>query len=224
MFERRRMRSSPATRAATSAALLRAAPWLCILVLTGGFHVLRGATVDAVIFLGVAVLLAADAALGPLRSDTDALGTGGSGTGSVAGRQSPPGWIVASGLLIGVVLALAPRYSPVDAVAVGALGLLLVPVIWPEPGPARADARHASSPRPPALRHAGTLWSTLAVVAAGWELTSFFLGMPSAAAAVAHPALSDIVGPLADWAPTRALCVGLWLLGGFALLRRGREP
>lgn len=220
MFERRRMRPSPATRAGTSAALLRAAPWVSILLLTGGFHVLRGASVDAVIFLGIGVLLAADAALGPLNSD--ALDAASVGSAPDASGRSPS-WIVAFGVLIGAVLALAPRYSPLDAVAVGGLGLLLVPVIWPEPGRAQPDARPAPSPRPPALRRAGILWSTLAVVAAGWELSAFFLGLPSAAAAVAHPALSDIVGPLADWAPTRTICVGLWLLGGYALLRHGRE-
>lgn len=225
MFEPRRMRSSPATRAGVSAGLLRAAPWVIILLLTGGFHLLRGASVDAGIFLGVGVLLAADAALGPLRPGTLEAVTlearpvdSGPGT---TGRA--PSWIVTFGVLIGIVLALAPRYSPLDAVAVGGLGLLLVPLIWPEPWRARADARPPLSPRPPALRRAATLWSVLAVIAAGWELLSYFLGMPSAAAAIAHPALSDVVGPLANWAPTRAICVGLWLLGGYALLRRGPE-
>lgn len=231
MSEDPRARRSRGTRAGNGGVLRRSSPWVVILLLTGGFHVLRGASVDAVIFLGIGGLLAADAIasvyaprLAPALGEP--LGIHGRGAlepGPWIPNGSMSSGVLGVGALVGVVLVVAPRYSAFDAVAVGALGLLLVPLVWPEPERQHADAAPTSSPSAAALRRTGILWSLVAVVASGWELSSFFLALPSAAAAAAHPALSDLVGPLADWMPTRAICVALWLLGGYALLRR-RSP
>lgn len=207
--------NSSLTRVGRRAALRSVAPWAGILFLTGFFHLIRGAPLDGGIFLAAGAALTADAwgLLGaPVTSRR------------VAFRAAVP-----IGLFAGVVLVSAPRYGAVDAITVSALGMLLLPAIWPQTSAASLNVVDADlheeaaddEPRVTALRRSGVLWASIGVVGCLWEVLAYFLGLPSAAAEYAHPPLSDLVGPLMDGTAGRLVCVTMWLAGGYALLRRG---
>ncbi|MEV8215303.1 hypothetical protein [Leifsonia sp. NPDC077715] len=209
-----RERTLPAGRAAPSARVLvlTRLAWVAVLVVTAVFHVVRGAPVDAWIYgLGAAVLLLDQ--FGwlriPLRLRTD--------------RETLSRRIVA-GVLIAVAaltVAVTPLYGPADTAIVVGLGVVLLPVVWAGRAPA-VDAAPLSATH--ALRRAAILWS--AVIAAGclWEIAAFFLGRDLPGHEQDFPALSDLLDPVLAWQPARGVLVALWLLGGYALVRRGRRP
>ncbi|MCX7522257.1 hypothetical protein OSC27_08200 [Microbacterium sp. STN6] len=212
MYNRQRSLSRAAI-AARARALRTGAPWTGILLLTGGFHFYRGVPADGVIFVAAGLAVLADSAglLGAPRSGA-----------VLTGRVAAPVAVVA-----GLVLVFAPRYSPADAVTLAALGVASLVLVWPEPAGLPTDdgtgvAEQALDTRR-SVRRTGVLWSIVGVAGCLWELSAYFLGLPSATAEFAHPPLSDIVGPLLDSVAGRALCVAVWFIGGFALLRRGRS-
>ena len=176
------------------------AVWSSAAVLAGLVQVIRGEAADAVIFLVPAFLVAADAA-GALPRWTASSGRL---------RQLLPIATVAAG----VVLALTPRHGLADGVAVAALGVAVLVAAWPDPPP---------KPRPaaPLLHRSGAVWAAVALGIALWELVSFLLGLPSPAASIAHPAISDLLDPVADVPAGRVLLVTAWTLAGLGLLHRG---
>jgi hypothetical protein len=181
------------------------APWIAILALTAFFQFLRGAPVDGVIFLAVALALVADATgllrRLPLRPHVV--------------RRATTVVVV---IVLAVLLTALPRYSVADGVIVAAVGVTALLLAWP------GDDRARDRPQARAgVRRAAMLWATLGVLTCLWEVTMFFLGMPSPEAEYAHPPLSDLVGPLLDNPVLRFLLVVAWLAGGAALLRRGRH-
>jgi hypothetical protein len=198
-------------RSRRALALARLA-WVGVLALTATFHVVRGAPVDATIYAAAAALLLLDQ-LGwlrvPLRLSAD--------------HDTWSRRLVAAVLIVVAALALgfSPLYGPADAAVVVGIGVLLLPVAW-------ADREHAVGARPAgtaerrALRRSAVLWS--AVIAAGclWEVGAFFLGRSLPGGEQDFPALSDLVDPVLASPPARAVLVAVWLLGGYALLRRGR--
>jgi len=177
-----------------------AALWIAVPVLAGLVQLLRGEAADAVIFLVPAFLLAADAA-GALPRVPPAP--------TASSRLLPLGTLGA-----GAVLALTPRHGVADGVAIILLGLTVLGAAWPDPPPRirSADGRFGRS---------AALWSTLAIGVAVWELVAFLLGLPSAAATLRHPAISDLLDPVADVPLGRAALVAAWTLAGLGLLRRG---
>lgn len=193
-----------------------------MLVLTAVFHFLRGAPVDAWIFLGGAVLIALDA-LGWLHIPVRALPDG----------QTLSRRVIAFSLIgvAALTFAFAPLYGGADTALVVGLGVLLLPVVWADrpraSGAVDADGRPQSQDAAPearaAIRRAAIAWSAVIVAGCAWEIAAFFLGRSSPAAENAFPALSDLVDPAIAWPPTRAALVVLWLAGGYALLRRGRR-
>lgn len=194
------------------------APWITILCLTSGFQFFRGAPLDGAVFAAAAIALGL-ANLGLLQF-----------VGSTRVARPVLGYAV--GALIVVVVALLPRFSLADGVIVIGVGLTAIPFAWSDQGrwPPYTRAKNgavsgtdrASGHSPTrALRRAAILWSALAVALCLWELTAFFLGMPSAAAEYAHPALSDLIMPLLANPLSLGVGTALWLLGGAALLRRG---
>lgn len=213
------------TRAKTSAA------WVAILAITAGFQFFRGASIDGTVFTVAAIALIVDIIGLPARF-----------------AFRPPrvrkGVVVGACALTAAALVLLPRYSVADAVIVVAVGLAVVPFMWAIPSgrgedaPGRLDdarseretgrlERHAKDAADPeaarrAVRHAALLWAALGIALCLWEMTAFFLGMPSPRAEWAHPPLSDLIGPMLSNPIGRAVCVVLWLGGGVALLRRGR--
>jgi hypothetical protein len=187
-----------------SAAVTRVA-WIVILSLTGAFHVFRGAPVDGLIFLGGALVIAADA-LGWLGF-------------RALNRERHPRRILLIVLMtvLLLVLALAPLYGGVDTVVVVAIGIALMPIVWPQP------AAPAPRARPDAVRRAAIVWSVIAVAGAAWEIGAYFMSTPSLAAEYDFPPLSDLIDPFIASPIGRAVLIALWLAGGYALVKRGRS-
>jgi hypothetical protein len=170
-------------------------------VLAGLVQLLRGEAADAVIFLVPALLLAADAAGALPRS-----------------RQAQPRarpLLAAGTLAAGSVLVLTPRHGVADATAVVLLGVAALVTGWPDP-PERMDEH------PVRLRSAAA-WALIALGIAAWELLAFLLGLPSAIASFRHPAISDLLDPIADTPVGRVVLVAAWVLAGLGLLNRGRR-
>ncbi|MGH1523105.1 hypothetical protein ACRAWC_03055 [Leifsonia sp. L25] len=198
---------SSGRRRPTPATITRAG-WIGVLVITAVFHAARGAPVDAAIYVVGAVVLTLDA-LGwlrvPLRMPAD--------------RDTVSRRVIAGTLIVvaSLTLGFTPLYGPADAAIVVGLGMLLLPVAWADRS--RADAVAPGS----AVRRSAILWSVVLVAGCLWEIGVFFLGRDLTGSENAFPALSDLIDPLLAWPPARVLLVACWLLGGYALLRRGRS-
>jgi hypothetical protein len=176
--------------------------WIAVPVLAGLVQLLRGEAADAGIFLVPAFLLAADAA-GALPRVT-------------AAAPALPRLLALGTLVVGAVLALTPRHGIADGVGMVLLGAAVLAAAWPDP-PRR------SAPVNRRFGRSAALWATLAVAVAAWELLAFLLGLPSAAATLRHPAISDVLDPVADLPLGRAALAAAWTLAGLGLLRRGRR-
>lgn len=181
--------------------------WIGVLVITAVFHAVRGAPVDAAIYASGAVVLTLDA-LGWLR---------------VPLRMPAARDTVSRRVLVGTLIAVASLtlgftqlYSPADTAIVVGFGVLLLPVAWAD------RARAEAGPPGSAVRRAAVLWSIVLVAGCVWEIGVYFLGRDLTGSENAYPALSDLIDPLLAWPPARVLLVACWLLGGYALLRRGR--
>lgn len=195
------MPGGPTTRIGRAVLVRRIArPWTLILVVTGLFQLFRGAPVDGMFFLVTAALLIAGEfdAVAPPRVRMPGLGV-----------------LVGVGAGLGVLMVLAPRHGLVEGVIVGGIGLSILVLAWPDHGGSRAS-------RSP-LRRAGLLWSVIAVAACLIEVMSFLLGVPSEAARFEHPSISLLLDPALDTLEGRAIFTALWIVGGIALLRRGRR-
>lgn len=196
------MREGSVTREAGRSTLVRrlARPWTVILVITGLFQIFRGAPVDGAFFLTVAVVLVVDE-FGRVPLPVVGL---------------PRRWVLAvSAAVLGTLLVLAPRHGLIEGLLVSGIGLSVLLFAWPDHG-------GSGSGREP-LRRAGILWSVIAVAACLIEVVSFLLGVPSAAAQAEHPSISLLLDPALDTIEGRIVFTALWLVGGIALLRRGRR-
>lgn len=204
MASDRPVESERAERVGTRSGVVTRAAWVAILTVTGGFHFYRGAPVDGAIFVGAALVLVADA-LGWLRF-------------APLDRERHPRTLVLVVLIVvaTLVLAIAPLYGGVETAVMVAIGIALMPIVWPQPGPS------ASAPPPDSVRRAAIAWSAIAVAGASWEIGSYFLSVPSPEAEFEHPPLSDLIDPLVASPFTRLALIALWLIGGYALIRRGR--
>ena len=184
------------------------AGWIGVLLITAVFHAVRGAPVDAAIYVAGAAVLTLDA-LGwlrvPLRMPADR---------DTVSRRVIAGTLIA---VASITLGFTQLYSPADTAIVVGLGVLLLPVVWADRS--RADA----GPPGAAVRRAAVLWSVVIVAGCLWEIGVYFLGRDLTGSENAFPALSDLIDPVLAWPPARALLVACWLLGGYALLRRGRS-
>jgi hypothetical protein len=173
-----------------------------IVVITGCFHVYRGAPFDGVVFLavGAGLVLAETRAPTPI----------------VAGRGEPTdrtATIIAF-VLLSLVLTTAPRYGGIDVVLVGVLGVTALVV-----------AATRSDREPPPRRGAAWPYAVAGLIAALNELTSYFL-QTSPANDWAHPAFSDLMDPLFNVPLGRGVFVLVWLGAGVGLLRLmpARDP
>jgi hypothetical protein len=196
------------------AARLPRDPALVILVVTGCVHLLRGAPVDAAIFLAVALGLAV-AELRPEPADAP------------MPARRPPGRVgpveavaVAAGsALFGVVVGSWTRYTAPVMWVVVVVGVLAVAAVWHQPSaPAMAEV-----PEPPPLGWGALAWVALALTWCGWELVSFVHEVNVADVSIGHPTLSDIVEPVLDQPVARWVVLALWLAAGYGLVRTGRR-
>jgi hypothetical protein len=181
------------------------APWTMILILAGGFQLFRAAYSDAVIFLVPATLLAADT-LGLLDF-----------AHSISAPHPNRIVLTVAAAMVGLVLVVARRHSLVDALVLWAIAFATLPLIW-------TDRREEPEGDRVALRRSAILWAAVGILTCAWEVVSFVLGIPSEAAAQAHPTISILLDPVVGSLPGRMLFVLLWLSGGMALLRLWRRP
>ncbi|MBN9612292.1 MAG: hypothetical protein J0H64_02290 [Actinobacteria bacterium] len=180
-----------------------AAAWIAILGAIGAVQIVRLQWFDAAAFLSVAVLLILDACARTARRRP---------------AVSPRRLVVvrvACGLLVacGATGMLLPRHSFAMQALVVVAGAIALLTAWPSTGP------DPNPWRPGAARLART-WAIIVIAGCLWELGEFILGrvLPSDAYA-----LSDLVDPLLDAWPGRAVFLALWIaVGAFLLTRRTR--
>lgn len=184
--------------------------WIAICAICGAFQIFRGAPLDGGFFLVAALILLVDAA-GFLNT-----------IGQYRVPTVPRAFLVGVLLVVVVVVGLDPIAAPATAVTVLLVGACSMVVAWTNSARAPFSfQRHATSRR--ALRRAAVTWSLVGVALCLWEMSAFLLGMSSPEAAYDHPPLTDLIEPVI--ATTWGRCVGcaLWLVAGWALLRRGRS-
>ena len=213
---RKPQRAAAARRIRFAARLRRDWWWIAILVLCGSFQIYRGAPIDGAFFLAAGVALLADAA----------------GWLTLLDRYPLPrlrlAAQVALGAIVVAVITFAPQWGVADLAVVCVVGTTALIVAWRGDGMPTTDLRpERADDEAEAVRHAvrrsAVLWAAAGVFLCLWELSSFFLAMPSAAAENAHPPLSDLIDPIVANPAGRAVCATLWIVGGAALLRRGRH-
>ncbi len=179
-------------------------PWTLILIITGLFQVFRGAPIDGAFFLGIGAVLIADAA----------------GLMHLAGTGQPRLVVLlCAAAVLGTLMAFAPRHGIVEGVIVAGVGLSVLVFAWRAPAESLAVEPGVM---PDTVRRGAILWSVLGVAVCVWEVGSFLLGLPSLEAAYKHPSISVLLDPLVGTAFGRIVFIAAWLLGGIALLRRGR--
>ena len=183
--------------------IVRALPWIAILLIIGTVQLIRDAPVDSVVFGVVALLIALDA-FGLL-------------------PQVPPLPVPLLALALGaglaaILLVVAPRHGVLAGIVVSAVGIAAAAIAWSRP--AGATAR----PGKRVIRGA-VLWASVTVLLCLWELSSFLLGRFTAETKIAHPAVSDLVDPAVDALPGRIVFVAVWVAAmlGFVWVGRGRD-
>ncbi|HZK59282.1 MAG TPA: hypothetical protein VFC59_05365 [Cryobacterium sp.] len=178
--------------------------WTLGLAIMAGFQLWRSAWVDGILFSLLVGMLVIDTLTG----------------GRIRLLRLPvaaPRWLVLAGTAaLGVVLVLSPRHGWVDLLMTGVIGVAVLLLIW-APGPARTWQPAA------AVRRSALAWSVLAVGLSLWEALAFILGAGSEAARWEFPTVSVLLDPVVESTLGRAVFVGLWLLGGLALLRVRRR-
>jgi hypothetical protein len=189
----------------TTATWLVPAIWIAVLLLMGLFQIVfRGEIFDAAVFIGFAIALTLDA-------------RGLLGHPPVRG-WAPPRAVVAAVVALGTIaLTLSPRRGLIAAAVVVIAGIVMVVYGWLEP-PKDPTRTIEGGPR---FTRAAYAWAGIGVVLCLCELTMYFLGRYSEGGGEAYPALSDLVNPLIENPPGRAIFSLLWLLGCVALVRRG---
>ena len=204
-----------------------------IVTITGVVHLVRGAEVDAVVFLAVAAALLADARFACSRpsrpraviSAPRVEGTAGSQLESPAPqfegaagspprrRLAPPAVLLVSGLAA-LVLAWGARFNLALTLVAVALGVVAVATAWPQPvgQPTREPTERLAWP-----------WAVAALAWCLLELTSFLHELAAGASIPAHPTFSSLIGPVLDNRIVLWLAIAGWLAGGVALVRMARQ-
>lgn len=177
----------------------RAAPWIAIAALISATQVVRAQWGDAALFLIVAVALAVDAVQGSPRHP-------------VRWRRSRLITAIVV-LAAGVVLSLAPRYSPPMAVGLVAVGLLALPFAWVGPDAVSMPVSERAS------RRSALAWALTVVVACVFELTAFVFGRIAPERSAEFPSISMVVDPLLHQPWPRAVFILGWLALGLLLVR-----
>lgn len=172
--------------------------WLVILAVVALVQLTRRAYIDsAVLITALAVLLVDAMRLGP----------------RPAVRAPTSRWAVAvPAVLVGAVLALAPRHGPVAGAAVAAAGAAAIAYAWPD--------RTGSPTWDPSTTRTALVWAAAWVAGCLWELAMFLLGGTRSDGRDAFPAASDLLDPLLANPVIKAVFVAGWLAAGVGLLSR----
>ncbi|HEV2777767.1 MAG TPA: hypothetical protein VGX25_00045 [Actinophytocola sp.] len=195
-----------------SAAVARVGPplWrdlpILIMLVAGLVHFARGAPVDGVIFVSIALGLM----VAGLRDRGDPRPRSRRERGVGSGERPAVGWVllaavgcVGYGVMVG---GWVPASVPVK-VAVALPGLAILPLAW------RVGSA-STAPRPGAGRW---VWAAVMVAVCLWELNSFLRQPDPRTASYDHPTLSVVLTPLFEAREVRSallvgwLAVGLWL-------------
>lgn len=174
-------------------------PTLWFLLIAVVVHVIRQNVVDVVVFLGVAVLIVADA-WRPVRA-----------RGAV---RWWPSWPVAALICTSYALVLVPmtRTGWPMRIAVAVPGLVaLVVVLWF----GRALVEEVPRRR---VGRGWVVWTGLLVVGCLAQLYSWLQQPDPNTDSYAHPTLSSLVDPLLAGSVTRAVAAAVWLAVGIWLL------
>ena len=166
-----------------------------IVTITGVVHLVRGAEVDAVVFLAVAAALLADARF-------------------ACSRPSRPRAVLLVSGLAALVLAWGGRFNLALTLVAVALGVVVVATAWPQPvgQPTREPTERLAWP-----------WAVAALAWCLLELTSFLHELAAGASIPAHPTFSSLIGPVLDNRIVLWLAIAGWLAGGVALVRMARQ-
>lgn len=188
--------------------------WITILVLCGSFQIYRGAPIDGVFFLGAGLALLADAAGWLRRIDAYPL------------PRVNLAVLIVLGVVVVAIITVTPQFSVADVATVSVIGATALIVAWRDAPPRpKGDASSSSddgASLAKALRRSAWLWAATGVFLCLWELSSFFLAMPSAQAENDHPPLSDLIDPIVANPIGRAILAAVWVAAGIGLLQRGR--
>jgi len=173
-----------------------------LLTVTGVVHVIRGAPLDAVIFLGVAAALIVTELVRPAPVTSP--------------QQLPnrPLLVLAGSVVFGVAVGWTQFgvFSETMLIVVGVLALLAV---WRQ--------GDANPPESPPVRWGALAWVALALAGCGWEVVSFVHEVNVDDVSIGHPTLSDIVEPLLSQQYVRWIVLTAWIAAGYGLVRVGRR-
>lgn len=196
-------------------------PALVIVTFTGLVHFVRGAPLDGVIFVAVALVLAVSELAVARESPADP----GLPDLSVVpppirrvGRTEALAVLVGSALF-GILVGSWVRFSVPVEVAMVAVGVLAVGAVWRQ-SPEPADGQ---LPESQPLGWGALAWVALALTWCGWELVSFVHEVNVDDVSIGHPTLSDIVEPVLDHRVARWIALTAWVAAGYGLVRTGRR-
>ncbi len=173
-------------------------PAIWLLLATVVAHVIRRNAVDVVVFLGTAVLILLDDR----------------GTPRAGPWRPRVTRFVALAVSAGYALAVLPmsRTGPAMRVVIAIPGLVLLAVVVRTWG-------HRAVPAPSPAGRGRLVWPGLLVSLAVYELYNFAHQPGVDIDSWAHPTISALVDPLLAGHVVRAVAAGLWLAGGFWLVR-----
>jgi hypothetical protein len=178
-------------------------PTVPILLAASVVHVVRRELFDLVLFSGTAVLILVDSQ----RRDAAPAG--------VARIARPRAWLVVAGMtLVSAVVALAAPASLGARLVLIAIGLAALALVLVRP------QRLPGAWQQPSAAAGWPLWAVIGVATCLWELTSFIAQQVWTSDQDAHPAVSDLVGPLLQTWLGRAGFLRLWTAAGWWLLQQ----
>lgn len=178
-------------------------PTVPILLAASVVHVVRRNAIDCAVFFGTAVVIVIDASR---RDDVPA---------GVARIGRPRAWLVLTGMtLFSAVVALAAPASLGARLVLVILALVALILVLARP------QRLSGGRQVPPAAPGWPVWAVIGVAACLWELTSFIAQQIWPLDQDAHPAVSDLVGPLLQTWLGRAVFLLLWAAAGWWLLRQ----
>lgn len=190
-------------------------PTVPILLAASVVHVVRRDALDFAVFFGTAVLIVADSRFSAGRRAGGRLKVDAERAGHVAPDRWRRAWLPLLGMTVFAgVAALAVPVSLGARMIVTLIGIAALVLVLCAPG-----AKNPADRTGEAL--AGwPVWAVIGVATCLWELTSFIAQQVWPLDQDAHPAVSDLVGPLLDTWFGRAVFLLLWVGAGWWLLRR----